>query len=185
MAQASSVPVSTIAPQAVVQWTEAAQAYAAWAAVAVAILGFVTVVYQIRQLSAAVRADTHGRIYDHALEVQRLFLENPSYRTYFYDGTIPNLNGEERARLLAFAELVADYLEHVTLQCEVVPEHVTAAWRAYIGFFLNHSPVLCEFLSEHRSHYSSKFVAICHEQCKALAIGTTPVVPASPEAPTA
>lgn len=137
-------------------WTEVAQAWGSLLGVVVAIAGFCLVFYQVRQLRDTIRADTHARIYEHALEVQKLFIERPELRRHF--------NGDESAedsQLLAATELVADYLEHIALQSRYVPDHVKEAWSNYTRHLLDKSPSLCKFLVENRSIYSTEFVTFC------------------------
>lgn len=144
------------------KWTDVSQAISAWFGVLIAIVGFGAVVYQIRQVREAVRADTHGRIYEHALEVQKLFVEHPQFREYFYGGAAMDPSAEEYARLLAFTELLADYLEHISLQCAYVPDHVRRTWENYTCRLLMHSPVLDQFLSDNEGLYSTEFMGLCN-----------------------
>ncbi|HEX6751680.1 MAG TPA: hypothetical protein VF092_30585 [Longimicrobium sp.] len=148
------------------EWPAQVQAWMSVIAALIALGGFLAVWFQIKQLKEAVQAETHGRIYEHALEVQRVFLEYPEFRRFFYDRVSLDGGGIrsgslEHARLLAFAELVADYLEHISLQCEHVPEDVQEAWKNYRDHLIANSPLLCSFLKENRRNYSREFVALC------------------------
>lgn len=147
-------------------WPAVVQAWMSVAAAVIALLGFGAVYVQIRKLKETIQAETHGRIYEHALEVQKVMVEHPELREFFYNGvSVDQANikrgSQQHARLLAFAELMADYLEHITLQCEHVPDDVQLAWANYRDYVVTNSPTLCRFLTRNRAHYSRKFVARC------------------------
>ena len=159
-------PAGSPAAASGTQWTEVAEAWATMASAVVACLGFVILIYQIYQLRQAIRADTHGKVYDHALEVQRFFVECPEFRAYFYDGKRMHPEDGEYPRLLAFTELFADYLEHIMLQCDHVPNDVRVAWENYTRSFLRSSPVLCAFIARNEASYCKGFVKIFRsERC--------------------
>jgi hypothetical protein len=152
-------------PQAA-EWPAKVQAWTSVAGVLIATIGFILVLIQIHELKKAIRAETHGRIYDHAFEVQKVFIDHPEFRKYFYDGVSLQSGGIRRgslehAQLLGFAELLADYLEHITLQCDNVPPHVRDAWTNYRRTLTTGSPLLKEFLDANTGHYSANFLALC------------------------
>ena len=147
-------------------WTEQIQAFAAIAGVLVALLGFGLLFHQIRQLRQTIQAESHGRIYQHALEVQKLFVEHPDLRRFFYGREELKAGDRDYDKVLAFAELVADYLEHIMLQRPNVPSEVQKAWENYTGLMLTSSPVLRQVLIEHQGGYCRSFVQFCEKYCR-------------------
>lgn len=139
-------------------WTDWAQAIGSIIGSIVAVVGLPVLIYQIVQLRQTIRAEAHGKVYENSLEVQKLLLDNPEFRPFFYEGATMEPTDERYPRLLAMAEIFTDYLEHIALQRENVPDEVKTAWDGYARFFLESSPIIRSFVAQHRSSYCRSFL---------------------------
>ena len=135
-----------------VTWADALQAIAS-------VIGFLIVIYQIRELRRVVQSDTHSKLYAHYLEVNKLLLQNSHLRPYFYDRKIleesdlnqPNL----RQDVDMMCEVVLGLLEHAVLQKTNLPDDSWQnCWMVYVYERYQKSPELAKFFSANRKWYA-------------------------------
>ena len=137
--------------------------YEQWSLI-VAALGFIAVIvslfFLIRQtrfvaktLKAALVDSLSNRQYD----IDKLFIDQPEIRKYFYDGAdTPTTGSVEYARVTATAEYILDFFVMVLIQKDEYTDLLPRDWwLAYIKDMLTNSPVLCEVL-EHRKEWYRK-----------------------------
>src|SRR5687768_11251867 len=109
-------------------WTEITQSIASMAGVFIGLFGFLILTYQIHQLHCTIQAETHEKLYSQARDVMRIFIEHPEMRPFFYEGVDIQPDDPRHQQLATMAEIMADYLEHITLQRKNLPRDVCIAW---------------------------------------------------------
>ena len=117
-----------------------------------------------KQSSHGVRA-TLASVYqamnDNMLQINRLFVDRPSLRPYFYgEQELNDESPEERERVDATAELFINFIDNVLTQMPLLPSNLAQPWRTYFAGVTTSSPVLCEFWKRHREWYSEEMRAL-------------------------
>jgi hypothetical protein len=98
---------------------------------------------------------TYNSLTSLILEIDKVFIEYPRLRPYFYNRTpIPaDMENQDRDRALAVAELYLDILECIWDRQPEFSKEDEASWRDWILDAFNTSPVLSDYYSENRSWY--------------------------------
>ena len=139
-------------------WTElgdAGQAVAGAAALVVVLSVWVA----LRQLRFQARSN-HFAVYDGftrlVMDTDRVFIEYPEMRKYFYDREPPPTDAVELARALAIAELMTDFMDHVAEHIDEMDPSAWEEWEAYFKDLRDQSPILDSFVSENREWYCDR-----------------------------
>ena len=108
------------------------------------------------------RGDINERLYSQSLGIMQFFAEHPEVRPYFYDNKdLSKAESElEKLRVLSTAEMVAGFMELVTLQLEEQPAEIQPRWRAYIVDGYESSAVLREHLATCSAWYADDFLRL-------------------------
>ncbi len=139
--------------------------------VMLAIIGLVSVVWQLRGLRQATETTALIGIYAESNEINRFLVERPEFREHFYADD-PNERGDARnARLskqldelrathpvayralVGVAELEADQFEQVFGLRETMPSGQWNVWWAYFADTYDASPLLRTFYDRNREWY--------------------------------
>lgn len=85
------------------------------------------------------------------IEVDRVFIEYPQTRRYFYDGvSVPDgLDPAEEQRIMAVSEMMLDICELVTDTRLGLKAGDEESWRNYVTGCLQASPTMVEHLTDH------------------------------------
>ena len=122
---------------------------------------------QLNQAEQAIRSDTIGQIYNHMVEVDRLFVDHPELKPYFYEGKkigdpnpllIESVNGVaiHQAKVRATAELIADFFSEALQGVVFLPEETYEGWCAYIKYVYKQSPPLQELYQQRIDWYRNE-----------------------------
>jgi hypothetical protein len=138
------------------------------AALAVALLGnfvlFLSVVLlglQVRNGARATLASVYQAMNDNMLQINRLFIDRPLLRPYFYgEQELTDESPEERERVEATAELFINFIDNVLTQMPLLPGNLAEPWRTYFSSVITGSPVLCDFWKRRREWYSEEMRAL-------------------------
>jgi hypothetical protein len=105
------------------------------------------------------------------LELDRLFVEYPHVRKYFYKGEVISDDGsDEYARVAALAEYILDHFAAVISHTTADGKPLTSTiWREYINDCFVNSPILCSTLDRHSGWYSVELVGLKGEALANLA----------------
>jgi hypothetical protein len=145
------------------RWTDVLQAIGAIGSLAIAIIGFGILIYQIRQLERAIRGDTQSGLYVQTFEIMKFIADNPEIRPYFYDGKELRPEDESYNLIMTATEIVADFFEHVVLQKANLPSEVWQKWCFQIQKTYSNSPTLQEYYTTNKLAYSVDVVTLCEE----------------------
>jgi hypothetical protein len=143
-----------------------------WCSLIVSVVGFAAVVLTLYFLH------TENKLSDRALkegalvplkmqqlEIDKMFVEQPHLRKYFYDNA-PLADNEslERAQALAMAEYILDHfaaiLPHTTVEGEPLPSTI---WRNYLRDSFANSQVLTSTLLTRSKWYPTELLVIQRE----------------------
>ena len=138
------------------------------AALAVALFGnlvlfgsLVILGLQVRQGARATLASVYQAMNDNMLQINRLFIDRPSLRPYFYgEQELTDESPEERERVEATAELFINFIDNVLTQMPLLPSNLAEPWRTYFSGVITSSPVLREFWQRRREWYSEEMRAL-------------------------
>jgi hypothetical protein len=145
------------------------------AALAVALFGNVVFIVSVillgLQLREMAKQSSHGvratlaSVYqamnDNMLQINRLFIDRPLLRPYFYgEQELTDESPEERERVEATAELFTNFIDNVLTQLPLLPSNLAEPWRTYFTSVTTSSPVLREFWERRREWYSEEMRAL-------------------------
>jgi hypothetical protein len=138
------------------------------AALAVALFGNLVLIASVVVLGLQVRngvratlAAVYQAMNDNMLQINRLFIDRPSLRPYFYgEQELTDESPEERERVEATAELFINLIDNVLTQMPLLPSNLAEPWRTYFGSVTTSSPVLREFWTRRREWYSEQMRAL-------------------------
>lgn len=120
---------------------------------------------QSRHMSRGTSASVYQTIADQMMSIDRLFVDHPELRQYFYDGVLPPREGLEAARVRAATELMVDFMDNVVSQSRHLPEYLCGPWRDYFRDLASTSPGLRQFWREHRDWYDEHMQKILDGVC--------------------
>lgn len=150
----------------------------------IGVIGVLLLVWQLRQSNMqlnqaeqAIRSDTIGQIYNHMVEVDRLFVDHPELKPYFYEGKRigdPNplledpVKGLARhhAQVDATAELIADFFSEALQGVVFLPEDTYEGWCAYIKYVYKQSPPLQELYQQRIDWYRNEVAGQLFEKAQ-------------------
>lgn len=126
--------------------------------------GFIFIYKQIKQNRLSVENQARGSIYQLSHSTYKLFIDRPELRPFFYTTKqLPNTsevhdkNLPNRDQILAAAELLVDYFEHITLSKNVINKQLYDSWIKYITQLCHNSDAIQVFLKENGTHYTNEF----------------------------
>jgi hypothetical protein len=162
---AEGIPTKDLA-----EWAQVVQA-------GIALLGIGFIIYQIYHLRESIRhlrdsiyGTTQDSLYAHYMEINKLFMEHPHLRPYFYanarkpqpdkqtiapGSTITNETVVQQIDFMS--EAILGLVEHAVLQQQNVPEDAwTHCWRPYAIERVERSEALSGFFDPNAHWYTSK-----------------------------
>lgn len=140
------------------KWTEVTQTWTGVITLAVTIIGFAVLVHQIKQAKKTLHGSTHAAIYSQQHAINEFFIENPDLWRYFYDDCDCPPDDENRPRLVPAAYMIADFFEHLSQQSPNLPAEIWPAWKRYMRYVYEKSPILRQHCSENRLWYDAAFI---------------------------
>lgn len=145
------------------------------------ILGIIVLVYQTNLLlyqtdkaSEALESSAYQSISSQLLDLDKLFIEKPELRPYFFSGTDLTDADPEYTKIytqaISVADLQLDYFDSFWTQADHIDElrKDSSSWRAwdkYIRDSFANSPIMCRRLSEVQSWYECDFTDYYTSSC--------------------
>ena len=117
--------------------------------------------YIWRQLYAVAltgQANLSERLASQSIEIIKLIADDPNLYDYFYSRKPLIADEGNRTKVLCYAEIFANFLEHVFLQKDGLPLASRDAWLRYILDHYRSSMVVGDFVESHRDWYAKVFV---------------------------
>jgi hypothetical protein len=122
--------------------------------------GLYALYFQIVKLREATWSNTHSKLCDQSFELIRFLSEAPSTYAYFYERKSLQPNTPDRVHILYAAEAIANFLEHLILQRNNLPQKQWEVWKRFIHSTFEASVVVQNFIQEHNDWYSDELVEI-------------------------
>jgi hypothetical protein len=129
----------------------------------VSAFGFGVVLWTLRVLIRTLDAQSSAGVATRQLEFDKIILEHPTLYRYFYQGQDVGPDDPEFARVMAAAQVLANYFDGFFQQQgmyrQMWPDRL---WKAYIRDHVAKSPVLRRYVTENSGWFSPEFVQICN-----------------------
>ena len=123
--------------------------------VLISIVGFAAVVISLWFLYRQTKIASFGTVHNFILSCDRIFVEYPHMRPYFYDGKDIQEGEVDYNLALAIAETILDTFEAYVHQGTYV-EYYETMWERYIRDAFRDSPVLRRYFDRVRGWYPEK-----------------------------
>jgi len=137
----------------------------------ISLLSLIFVVVQVRQTTVSMQASMYATIATQTLEMDKMFIEKPELRPYFYDGQDIKKGDLNYDRVLSIAEYQLDYFDSTRTELGYIPrdqdtQEDRATWNNYLGDSFANSPILCERIKANPEWYMRDLVRIAEKNCK-------------------
>lgn len=141
-----------------------------FAALVVGLLSLIFIYRQTREIAtqttysaASLQITAYKAIGDQVLEADKLFIEHPKLRPYFYSGKEIGKDNPDYDVVEALAEFQLDYIDSVQHQLKyrkkVFQDIDLSTWQEYFNDSFTNSPILCKRLNETAAWYNHDDVA--------------------------
>ncbi len=121
--------------------------------------------FQARYMARSTRSSVYQTVADQMMSIDRLFVERPELRPYFYGNEPPPPDGLERERVTAATELFVDFMDNVATQAPHMPEYLSGPWVMYFRTIAATSPSIRAFWRAHRDWYDEGLQRILDSAC--------------------
>lgn len=112
----------------------------------------------VKEMSLANQASVSERLASQSFEILRGIADDPQLYEYFYENKPLVDDTSTRVKVVCFAEIMANFLEHIFLQKPSLPNKSHEAWMCYIDDHYLTSRVVREFIAEHPRWYAAAFM---------------------------
>ena len=111
--------------------------------------------YQVKQTSASLQASAYATIGNYTMDLDKIFLEHPELRPYFYEGQPITKDDKNYHTVMAIAEFQLDFFDATMTQLEIRPRESGVemaeekkTWDNYFADSFKNSPALCQRFRE-------------------------------------
>lgn len=125
----------------------------------------VVFILQIRWMARSTRSGVYQTVVDQMMSIDRLFVDRPELRPYFYGNEPPPCEVLDRERVTAATELFIDFMDNVTTQAPHMPEYLSGPYALYFRTIAATSPSIREFWRAHRDWYDYSLQRILDSTC--------------------
>jgi hypothetical protein len=109
---------------------------------------------QTAKVSASLKSSVYSGITEATLTVDRLFIDHPELRPYFYSEKLVSENDTDYHKVLAAAEYILDFFSAIVMQAKHFPEiWPRLEWEEYMVDMFARSPALCDYLKSVSNWY--------------------------------
>jgi hypothetical protein len=118
----------------------------------------IAVIIELRHLKKSIHSSTYQRVYEQMIRIDKFFIDNPSFKPYFYGSKEPTTkNPLELDKLASISEMMVDYFDSVYHQKDCMPEGTFPEFLTYMQDLSKKSPLLKAFLENRKTWYPSTF----------------------------
>ena len=126
---------------------------------------------QTGQATVNMQASIYATIANQTLELDKIFIEKPELRPFFYDGVDIKENEKNYNQVMAIAEYHLDFFDSTMTQLGYIPEEQDSkenkeTWNHYFADGFAKSPALCKRIRSNSNWYMRPLVQIACENCK-------------------
>lgn len=101
-------------------------------------------------MSLANQASVSERLASQSIEILKYIADDPQLYEYFYKNKPLVIEAPTRTKVLCCAEIMANFLEHISLQRPSLPVASQEALMRYVRDHYSASRVVREFVTDHR-----------------------------------
>jgi hypothetical protein len=117
------------------------------------------IITQTTYLAESLKTATYQSVASQIFEVDKILIEHPELRAYFYSDKYIEKNSPHYERVIAVSDLLLDYFDTVLLQMRHFPQVWPRQWwETYIKDTFTHSPILREHLISIKGWYTEELV---------------------------
>lgn len=114
---------------------------------------------QTRHVGDSLKGNAYGSVASQMFAVDRVFINEPELRPYFYSGRDISNDDPLYDKVVAVAELLLDFFDSVLLQQKHFPQIWPRQWwEAYMMYSFANSPLLCGYLESVKDWYTEDLV---------------------------
>jgi len=133
-------------------------------------ISLIFIYIQSAQTTQSMQASMYATIASHTLEMDKIFIEHPELRSYFYGGQQITEEDRNYSLVLSIAEYQLDYFDATTTQLGYIPDDADKledreTWQHYFADSFAKSPILCKRLNANRDWYMESLTSIADEKC--------------------
>jgi hypothetical protein len=132
---------------------------------AILIATMVVFMFQARYMARSTRASVYQAIADQMMSIDRLFIDHPELRPYFYGKKAAPSRGLNHERVAAATELFVDFMDNVVVQTPHIPEYLSGTWTRYFRDVAASSPSIREFWRTKREWYGISLQRVLDPAC--------------------
>jgi len=122
---------------------------------------------------ASMKSSMYAIVNTQTLEMDKVFLERPHLRPYFYDNEdLSKIRDKKTLReVMSVAEYQLDFFDLVMTQLDYIPTDKDSpedkvTWKKYIVDSFANSPALCKRIADDPDWYMTSLVTLSTEPCK-------------------
>jgi hypothetical protein len=135
-------------------WIDIAQLLVNGGGLLLVFVGLLVNARQARRGAQATEASTYQNISSLMIDVDRLFVDHPAWKKYFYGhGLILNEDDPDHEAVVSVAEMLVDFGDNVRMQAKMLPDYEWPAWGSYFQDLYQKSPTLRDFLNSRPDWY--------------------------------
>lgn len=136
------------------------QAAAGIATLAAAVYGFKYVKRQLLDVERTIQSNTNAHLADQSYRLIEFIERHPEVYDYLYKRKALESNDENAVFVALAVEMLANYLENLTLQHPNMLEQMREPWRKFTTDTCNNSPALLSFLDKNRGWYAPELIKL-------------------------
>ena len=135
---------------------------------AVIVIGLYFAFDQAEKLAIAIDSSTWNNVNAQSMSIDKVFIDNPDFRKYFYDGKSISDTDPQYDRAKAISEYVLDFMDdYYTLRRYLSSKtSPPAQWEAFFNLILKNSPIACNMLKERPHEFSDDLKGIAEKSCR-------------------
>jgi hypothetical protein len=134
---------------------------------AIAIGGAGFVYYQIVAVKQALDSQAYAVITQGLTDLEKIFVDNPGARPYFFESKPLPDDGEEKQKVLAIGEMYLNFIDNYFAQTvHLDPSNYDfSAWEKFFKHSFQRSKVLCQLLEQEKEEYAKEVKDIARPIC--------------------
>jgi hypothetical protein len=136
-----------------VNWVDLVNIAGPYLSAVVSLFGFAFLIHQVR-------LNARGVVYQLSNQVYKLFVDHPELRPYFYDRQPLPEDEPDRSRVLACAELLTDFFEHIAHTGSLLDAGIRTTWCEYMRHTYQKNPAFASYIDNRRKFYTVKLLDV-------------------------
>jgi hypothetical protein len=122
---------------------------------------------QVEKVGASIDANTWTSLAAQMLEVDKIFIEHPKMRKYFYRGQDISDSDPDYDLAVSIAGFQLDFIDNFfAFQPHLAPENYDPeSWKNYFVFTFKRSPLMCRIIRRDANMYGDDINDIAREAC--------------------